>query len=287
MLRPIQRPKKTTAKTKPEINARAFDPRKHMDPRAYAYEGAAGRRPDPTAKCEVVARASGPAEINLYGEIGPWGVTAEAFKRVLDTVSADELILNINSPGGDVFDGFAIYQDLLAHKAYVVVRVTGLAASAASVIALAGNKVEIAEHAFFMIHNAWSYAIGDARAMTARAKLLKKIDGEIVDIYATKTGGDPTEIKTQMDDETWLTGSEAVEQGFADEAISFEDEDADNVVDLKSFKNVPRALKERRTLAKTKPKEKPAAPVAEELSLSSVLAGLDSLFVQSKAVLAA
>lgn len=256
-----------------------------MDPRAYAYDGAAGRRKDPNAKCEIVARSNGTAEINLYGEIGPWGVTAEAFKRVLDGVTGDQLILNINSPGGDVFDGLAIFQDLLAHKASVVVRVTGLAASAASIVAMAGEKVEIAEHAFFMIHNAWSYAIGDARAMTARAKLLKKIDGELVDIYATRTGGDPSEIKTQMDDETWLTGTEAVEQGFADESISFEDDDVENHVDLAGFKNVPRALNRPRRKAKVEAKREPVEG-APTLSLSDVMAGFNSLLSQCGAVAA-
>lgn len=129
---------------------------------------------------------------STYGEIGPWGITAASFKKVLDTVSADELTLNINSPGGDIFDGLAIFQDLLAHKANVVVRVTGLAASAASIIAMAGDKIEIAEHAFVMIRNAWSVAIGDTREMTARAKLLKKIDSELVrlrDAYRRRSCG--------------------------------------------------------------------------------------------------
>lgn len=256
-----------------------------MDPRAYAYDGAAGRRKDPNAKCEIVARSNGTAEINLYGEIGPWGVTAEAFKRVLDGVTGDQLILNINSPGGDVFDGLAIFQDLLAHKASVVVRVTGLAASAASIVAMAGEKVEIAEHAFFMIHNAWSYAIGDARAMTARANLLKKIDGELVDIYATRTGGDPSEIKTQMDDETWLTGTEAVEQGFADESISFEDDDVENHVDLAGFKNVPRALNRPRRKAKVEAKREPIEE-APMLNLSDIMASFNSLLSKCEAVAA-
>jgi ATP-dependent Clp protease protease subunit len=233
------------------------------------------------AEFSVRALANGTAEINLYDEIGFWGVTAKQFRAALDGIDANTIILNVNSPGGDVFDGIAMYNDLLAHKASVVVRVTGLAASAASVVAMAGDEVHIAENAFFMIHNAWSIAIGDTREMTARAKLLKKIDGELADVYASVTGGDVADIAGQMDDETWLTSDEAIEQGFADKVIDHAepaDAEARASFDLAVFKNVPRGLQPSRRKAKAK-KNPPAVVVpTEDLSeLSSLMASVVAL----------
>ena len=200
---------------------------------------------------------------------------------MLDGISTPNIILNINSPGGDVFDGIAIYNDLLAHKSYVVVRVTGLAASAASIIAMAGDKVEIAENAFFMIHNAWSVAVGDARVMSARANLLKKIDAGLAETYAARTGGDVDDIKEQMDEETWLTASEAIEQGFADSTFNADDSEeaeAKAAFDLSPFKNVPKALKPRRmTKSKQKIEPEPAKlPVPAEIEdFSSLVAAIN------------
>jgi ATP-dependent Clp protease protease subunit len=227
------------------------------------------------ATFEIVARGDDTTEINLYDEIGGWfGVTAKAFREKLEAVTTSKIILNINSPGGDVFDGIAIYNDLLAHKADVVVRVTGLAASAASIIAMAGDEVHIAENAFFMIHNAWSVAVGDAQVMTKRANLLKKIDAELAETYAARTGGDVEEIRSQMNDETWLNADEAVEQGFADDTFAAEEKaDAKASFDLAPFRNVPRALKPRRMAnkAKTDDKPKPAAPVDDFSSLVAAM----------------
>lgn len=211
-------------------------------------------------------------------------MTAKAFRAALDGVSAaSRIVLNINSPGGDVFDGIAIFNDLLAHKADVMVRVTGLAASAASVIAMAGDDIHIAENAFFMIHNAWSVAIGDSREMTARAKLLNQIDGQLASTYAARTGGDAADIKQQMDDETWLTASDAVDQGFADDVIPLnEGADAAAFFDLSVFRNAPKALKPRR-VAKAKAKAEPLATTPLVLDLSPLLAELNT----TKALMAA
>lgn len=220
------------------------------------------------ASFEVFARDDDTTEINLYDEIGGWfGVTAKQFREKLDGVKSSKIILNINSPGGDVFDGIAIYNDLLAHKAYVVVRVTGLAASAASLIAMAGDEVHIADNAFFMIHNAWSVAIGDARAMTKRANLLSMIDAELGETYAARTGGDADDIREQMNDETWFNADEAVEQGFADKIIAADEKaDAKASFDLAPFKNVPKALKPRRMASKSKPKDEPKPAQVEDFS---------------------
>jgi ATP-dependent Clp protease protease subunit len=216
-------------------------------------------------------------EISLYDEIGRWGVSAKMFRAALDQIDTKNIVLNINSPGGDVFDGIAIFNDLVAHPASVVVRVNGLAASAASLIAMAGDEIEIAENAFFMIHNAWSVAIGDTRELAARAKLLKTIDGKLAETYASRTGQDAADLRQQMDDETWLTADDAVEQGFADKLIATEDEDAEARAsfDLAPFKNVPRALsRPRRT---TKVKENPPLHTAAHTDFSSLVAALNSL----------
>lgn len=230
------------------------------------------------ARFECLARGADATEINLYDEIGGWfGVNAKQFRETLDGISTPNIILNINSPGGDVFDGIAIYNDLLAHKANVVVRVTGLAASAASIIAMAGDRVEIAENAFLMIHNAWSFAVGDARVMSARANLLKKIDAGLAETYAARTGGDVEDIKHQMDEETWLTAAEAIEQGFADSTFDTdesEEADAKAAFDLSPFKNVPRALTPRRVAkskVKPEPERKPAPPVEDFSSLIAAI----------------
>lgn len=199
------------------------------------------------------------------------------FRAALDQIDTKNIVLNLNSPGGDVFDGIAIFNDLVAHPANVVVRVNGLAASAASLIAMAGDEIEIAENAFFMIHNAWAIAIGDTRELTARAKLLKTIDGKLAETYANRTNQAVADIRQQMDDETWLTAEDAVEQGFADKLIAKDDDEADARAsfDLAPFRNVPRALSRPRRLAKAK--DTPPLPTAAHTDFSSLVAALNSL----------
>lgn len=220
------------------------------------------------------ALAGGVTEIDLYGEVGMWGVTAAAFREALANVNTSDIVLNINSPGGDVFDGVAIYNDLVGHAARVEVRVTGLAASAASLIAMAGDEIKISSNAFFMIHNAWSVAVGDKRAMAARAKFLEKVDGELAKTYASRTGADVGDIASLMDAETWMTADESVDAGFAD-AITDEDdsEEAAAAFDLSDFKNVPRALKPSRRSAKAKTD----APPRPAENLSPLLADIAAL----------
>lgn len=200
-------------------------------------------------------------------------MTAKAFREVLNDIGTPRIRLNINSPGGDVFDGIAIFSDLLDHDATVDVRVTGLAASIASIIAMAGDTVTIADHAFFMIHNAWSVAVGDKRAMTDRAKVLAKIDGELAATYASATGQDVDDLTEMMNAETWLTAAEAVDLGFADEVISDdedEEETANASFDLSIFKNAPRAFKRSKPSPKAKSTgddgKKPVVPANQSFS---------------------
>ncbi|MFH1806836.1 MAG: head maturation protease, ClpP-related [Pseudomonadota bacterium] len=188
-----------------------------------------------------VQNAGDVTEIDLYDEIGFWGVSAKDFRSQLRNVTGGTIRLRINSPGGDVFDGIAMFNDLVAHKARVEVEVTGFAASAASLIAMAGDQITIADNAFFMIHNAWTLAIGDRNAISDVADVLGQIDGALADTYAARTGMDRSEIVEMMDDETWLSAADARENGFAD-VIGKADE-AKASFDLSCFAKVPDGLR--------------------------------------------
>lgn len=236
--------------TQPRPRAAVRKPSAPLD--IYSYTSP--ERPAKAGAGFVVRAKGNTAEIDLYDEIGYFGVTAKSFREALAGITADRITLNINSPGGDVFDGLAMRNDLLAHKAYVVVRVTGLAASAASVVAMAGDEVLVSDGAFLMIHNAWSVAIGDKRALTERAKLLGKIDASLAEIYSTKTGIDADEIAELMDDETWFSAQEAVDRGFAD-SVTDADAKASASFDLRQFRNAPSAIAAQ---AKPNPEDKPA-----------------------------
>lgn len=163
------------------------------------------------------------AEIRIYDSIGYWGVTAADFAAELATVTAPRILLRVNSAGGDVFDGLAIFNLLRDHPATVETRVDGLAGSIASIIALAGNTVAIAETAFMMIHNPWAFAIGNAADMRAMADTLDKISEPLVKVYTNKTGKPAEEIRGLLDAETWYTGAEAVEAGLADVLLELSD----------------------------------------------------------------
>lgn len=189
-----------------------------------------------------VQAADGRAEITIYDEIGYFGVSASAVRRTLDGIDAKEILVRINSPGGDVFDGIAIYNDLLAHPAKVSVEVTGIAASAASIIAMAGDTIGMGENTFLMIHNAWGLAIGNKADMRAFADVLDRIDGALAQTYATRTGQDVADIAKMMDEETWMGAAEAVDKGFAT-AVLAADPNAKALFDLSVFAHVPGALK--------------------------------------------
>jgi len=157
------------------------------------------------------------AAIEIYDEIGGWGKTAKDFKNELAALGDVEGIeLSIHSPGGSVLDGWAIYNLLKASKAHVVAKIDGLAASMATVVAMAADEVHMPENAFFMIHNPSGLAIGGAEEMRDYADLLDKMQGGIRAAYAGKTGLDDDKLDELMAAETWFTGSEAKELGFVD-----------------------------------------------------------------------
>lgn len=168
--------------------------------------------------------------INIYDVVGEdwWtgqGMTAKVVSAVLRKNKGKEITVNINSPGGDFFEGLAIYNLLKEHDAPITVRVVGMAASAASVIAMAGTTIKIAEAGFFMIHNTWHVCVGNKHDMQERADTLAKFDESMVGIYAKKTGMDRDEITDMMDAETWISGADSVEQGFATQFLDSDELD--------------------------------------------------------------
>lgn len=166
----------------------------------------------------IKAKANDTAEISIYDEIGFWGVSAASFAQDLKDCGNNlkQINLHIHSPGGDVFDGIAIYNLLKNHPANVTVYIDGLAASMASVIAMAGNEVIMPENAMMMIHKPWGIQGGDAEDMRKYADLLDKVENTLIPAYANKTGKTPEELAEMLSAETWLNGKECVEQGFAD-----------------------------------------------------------------------
>lgn len=157
-----------------------------------------------------------PVTILIYDEIGLWGISAEEFVNQLNGIDAEDIDLRINSPGGSVFEGMAIYNALRRHKAKISTYVDGLAASMGSVIALAGDEVNMAENAYYMIHNPWGGCWGEAKDMRKYADRLDEMREQIANIYQAKTGLDRDAILQAMDDETWYTGKTAQDAGFVD-----------------------------------------------------------------------
>ena len=193
---------------------------------------------------QIQAKANKPkaADISIHDEIGLWGISASAFMRDLRGMGElDEIHLSLHSPGGDVLDGWAIYNALKGSKAKITARVEGLAASMASVILQAADVREVHENSYVMIHNPWGLAVGDAEEMRDTAALLDKLGNGLVNAYASRTGNDESEIREMMDAETWMDGKEAVERGFADVLLDGVALSA-RAFDNRKFKMTPQSL---------------------------------------------
>ena len=202
-------------------------------------------KPKKWYKISAAADDDDTAEISIFGDIGfSWwndGVEAGQFKEDFDAIK-DKARINIliNSPGGSVFEGIAIHNIIATQRAKVHIEVIALAASAASVIALAGSSLKIDTASFFMIHNVWSWAMGDAIEMRKTADKLDKIGGELVNIYEAHSNLSADEIQEFMDAETWFTADEAIEHGFADESVEHEDIAASVSVDARyGYEHIP------------------------------------------------
>jgi len=179
------------------------------------------------------------AEVLLYDEIGGWGITASDFAKELQGVKAKIINLRINSPGGDVFDGVAIYNALKNHPAAVHAVVDGLAASSASFISQAGDTVLMATGSTMMIHEPNGMTMGDAQDHAKMAETLNKMGDTIASFYAMRAGGDEPLWRARMRAESWFRAQEAVDIGLADGVVGGKAENRVGIFNLSSFKNVP------------------------------------------------
>lgn len=177
------------------------------------------------------------AEILIYDEIDPfWGVSAGDFANELNALEADEIVVGINSPGGIVFDGIAIMNALKRHPAKIISRIDGVAASAASFIAMAGDEIRTSKYAEMMIHEARGVVMGTADDFKEMRDLLIRHNESIASVYADRAGGDVKDWLKLMKNETWFTADEMVAAGLADTIIEAADESsaADEAESLKN-----------------------------------------------------
>ena len=208
----------------------------------------------------IRARASG-TEVLIYDEIGAYGVSAKGFLAELGALPDDAAIdLRLNSPGGSVFDAVAIYNALKRHAGDITVWIDGIAASAASYIAMAGDTIVMPENAFLMIHDPSGLVMGTAEDMRSTAEALDKVKGSLIQGYAAKSGKSDDEIAILMAAETWLDAEDALDLGFIDRiaepvklAASF---------DVARFRNAPPEVVEAAS--------EPGEPLATEPQIEGV-----------------
>lgn len=174
------------------------------------------------------------------------GVTAKSVASQLRAIGPRPIELQINSPGGDMFEGIAIYNVLREHPQPITVKVVGMAASAASIIAMAGDQIEVGAASFIMIHNCWVTAVGNRHDMAEVAEWLAPFDQAMVDLYVARSGSDAKQVAKWMDAETFMSGSMAIERGFADALLP-----ADAITEDSSAKASDRGANELRALELT------------------------------------
>lgn len=184
--------------------------------------------------------------LNITDQIGDrgdgTGVTVGYVRGALARMGPGDITVNINSPGGDFFTGLAIYNLLREHDGTVNTNVLGVAASAASLIAMASDELRVAKAGFLMIHNAWAIAMGNRHDMTTTADLLGQFDNAMAGVYADRSGVDKAEVAALMDAETFLSGEEAVAQGFADALLESDEVEPDDNTTNASIRTVERTL---------------------------------------------
>ncbi|EPO2450614.1 Clp protease ClpP [Providencia rettgeri] len=216
---------------------------------------------------QMKATSETSADIYIYDEIGMWGISAKRFTEDLISLgNINHINLHIHSPGGEVFEGIAIYNQLKNHNATITVHIDGLAASMASVIAMVGDEVKMPKNAMMMIHKPWGVSWGDANDMRDYADLLDKVENVLIPAYMEKTGKTKEEIEAMLGEETWLTAEECVEHGFANTVI----EPVKAMASLSSkrieeFKSMPNSLKNtlKNSLANPRNTTTPVDPVPQ------------------------
>ncbi len=182
-----------------------------------AYWGKSLDKPD---WFEVKAQTGDTTEVFIFDVIG-WPFTdISGLVRSMAAEKDTPILARINSPGGDVFDGMSLFNAFANHPGGVTVRIEGLAASIASIVAMGGRKVEAYQNTMFMIHNAWVLAAGDHNAMREIADIIEKISGQMLDVYTGKTKSGKKDMQQMMDSETWMTAKEAEAKGFIDTILT-------------------------------------------------------------------
>lgn len=248
--------------------------------------------PDPDAYArwspEIVAARDDDTTITIFDEIGedPFGdgVGVKRIAAALRQIGDREVTVAINSPGGDVFDGIAIYNLLREHPHAVTVKIMGLAASAASIVAMAGDEIEIAESGFLMIHNAWAVAVGNRHDMRKLSEMLEPIDDAMATVYANRSTTAKGEIESWMDDEKWLNGRLAIKAGLADSILGDDEITEDVSGQMQTLAAVRRI--EHALLAQGVSRNERRSLIGEITGRSAVAASRTSSAVASKTTLA-
>lgn len=190
--------------------------------------------------------------IYIYDVIDDWfGISATAFRRELEAAGDKSIVLRINSPGGDVFEARAMMAAIAEHEGDISAKIDGLCASAATALTLPCSRVEIVDGGFYMIHQAWTIAFGNADDMRKTAGLLDKVDTALVNGYVQKSGMSEDDVRAAMAEETWYDADEAVEAGFCEAKIEIPVGSKEQGTkaqarkfDLSAFSNAPKALTE-------------------------------------------
>jgi len=240
-------------------------------PMIYNMAKPPGQEPAPAGASwyRITARAASPKEvdIHLHAEIGAWGITSADFTRDFKALGkVSQINLHINSMGGDVFDGLAIYNMLVGEREKgtgVTVYVDGIAASIASIIAMAGGEILMPESAFLMIHNASGMVWGTAEEMDRMAHTMRDIDSSLVRIYAKRTKREPDEIREMMARETWMDGPQAFANGFVSRITDAKSDLAACSTPrfMNNLRHVPERV--RAALAQTNPQLKELTPMSD------------------------
>lgn len=226
----------------------------------------------------VTAKAGATPEILIYDEIGLWGITAKDFNEALKPVLKEpKATLRMNSPGGDVFVGFAIFNMLERYEGELTVVVDGVVASIASLIAMAADRIVMPENAMMMIHNPKQIAFADAKQMRDSADFLDRVKEGMLSAYAKKTGNAREAISEMMDAETWFTAQEAVDGGFADEIEGKVEVSNLSRFDLSKYLNPPKALLESEAQPEESDMTKDELEAAVTAGNGPVLAALNGL----------
>lgn len=196
-----------------------------------------------------IAKNGDTLEISIIGAIG-WDFSSKDIsEKLAENPDVKEIIVKINSPGGDAFEGITIYNMLKEAKAKITVEILGAALSAASIIAMAGDEVKMAKNAMLMIHNPFTGAHGDANKLRKTAETLDQLTDNLANIYKAKTGIDVKQLKKMMDDETWLNAIQAKKQGFIDKVMdTSKNEIFFNLTEF-HFKNIPESYSQEKVLS--------------------------------------